>query len=57
MESATEARETRPEIEKGRWLKRSKSELDTWVGEDVPEGEQEEDGTKYEFQMWEREED
>ncbi|RYP04723.1 hypothetical protein DL764_004273 [Monosporascus ibericus] len=38
----------------GAWVKRSKEELDAWTGETVPEGIQEENGAKYEFQMWER---
>ncbi|CAJ2510035.1 Uu.00g059350.m01.CDS01 [Anthostomella pinea] len=38
----------------GRWVKRSKKELDAWTGETVPEGIQEENETQYEFQMWER---
>ncbi|KAK8042106.1 hypothetical protein PG993_006629 [Apiospora rasikravindrae] len=37
-----------------KWAQRSKEELDAWTGETVPEGVQEENGTKYEFQMWER---
>lgn len=36
------------------WAQKSKEELDAWTGETVPEGIQEENGTKYEFQMWER---
>ncbi|KAI0180946.1 dihydrofolate reductase-like domain-containing protein [Hypoxylon sp. FL1284] len=36
------------------WVRRSKEELDAWTGETVPEGVQEENGTRYEFQMWER---
>jgi dihydrofolate reductase len=36
------------------WRRCAKQELDDWVGEDVPEGLQEENGTSYEFQMWER---
>ncbi|KAI1384601.1 dihydrofolate reductase-like domain-containing protein [Hypoxylon trugodes] len=36
------------------WVKRSKEELDTWTGEIVPPGIQEENGTQYEFEMWER---
>lgn len=39
---------------KGGWARRSKQELDDWVGEQVPEGEQEEGGTRYEFEMWEK---
>ncbi|KAI2612647.1 dihydrofolate reductase-like domain-containing protein, partial [Hypoxylon fragiforme] len=38
----------------GGWVRRSKEELDAWAGETVPEGVQEENGTRYEFQMWER---
>ncbi|KAI0400983.1 dihydrofolate reductase [Xylaria palmicola] len=38
----------------GRWVRRSKEELDRWTGETVPEGVQEENQTQYEFQMWER---
>ncbi|KAM0285343.1 hypothetical protein ACHAQH_001532 [Verticillium albo-atrum] len=38
-----------------RWVKREKGELDGWVGEEVDGGEQEENGTTYEFQMWEKE--
>ena len=38
------------------WERRSKEEQIAWTGEDesVVGGEQEEAGTKYEFQMWER---
>lgn len=36
------------------WEKKSKQELDAWAGEAVPEGLQVENETKYEFQMWER---
>jgi dihydrofolate reductase len=36
------------------WERKSKEELDQWVGETVPEGVQEEEGTKYVFEMWER---
>lgn len=36
------------------WTVMSKSDLDGWTGEQVPAGIQEENGTKYEFQMWER---
>ena len=38
------------------WKRVSQTELDEWVGEKVPEGVQEENGTRYEFQMWERRE-
>ncbi|KAF3354106.1 hypothetical protein VdG1_00363 [Verticillium dahliae VDG1] len=37
------------------WVKRDKRELDAWVGEEVDAGEQEENGTRYEFQLWEKE--
>jgi len=36
------------------WVRKSKQELDEWAGEVVPEGIQEENGTKYVFEMWER---
>ncbi|WYZ40424.1 hypothetical protein EsH8_IV_000765 [Colletotrichum jinshuiense] len=36
------------------WKKAGKSELDEWVGEEVEGGEIEENGTRYEFQMWEK---
>lgn len=36
------------------WAVRSKGELDGWTGEEVPGGVQVENGTEYEFQMWER---
>jgi dihydrofolate reductase len=36
------------------WERKTKEELDAWVGETVPEGVQEENGTKYVFEMWER---
>lgn len=38
----------------GGWVRASKGELDDWVGETVPEGVQEENGTRYVFEMWER---
>ncbi|KAK0389244.1 hypothetical protein NLU13_2819 [Sarocladium strictum] len=43
--------------ESGKWERRSDEEQITWTGEDkdVIEGEHEEGGTKYEFQMWEKE--
>ncbi|OTB08387.1 hypothetical protein M426DRAFT_317010 [Hypoxylon sp. CI-4A] len=43
------------EKDEGCWVRRSKGELDAWTGETVPEGVQEESGTRYEFEMWERE--
>jgi dihydrofolate reductase len=36
------------------WIRKSKEELDAWVGGKVSEGVQEENGTKYIFEMWER---
>lgn len=36
------------------WTVRPKAELDKWVGEEVPAGTVEENGTEYEFQMWEK---
>lgn len=36
------------------WRRDSQEERDGWVGETVPDGLQEESGTAYEFQMWER---
>ena len=36
------------------WERKSKEELDRWAGETVPEGVQEEEGTEYVFEMWER---
>ncbi|KAF8974054.1 dihydrofolate reductase [Flammula alnicola] len=38
-----------------RWIRSSHEALQQWVGFDVQEGEQEENGVKYEFQMWVRE--
>jgi len=37
------------------WRRTSKSELDKWTKEVVPTSDQEEGGTKYEFELWERE--
>ena len=34
------------------WKRVSHKALQEWVGFEVPEGEQEESGIKYEFQMW-----
>ena len=39
----------------GQWRQASHKELESWVGFDVVEGEQEENGVRYEFQMWVRE--
>jgi dihydrofolate reductase len=36
----------------GGWQRASHAELIEWVGHEVPEGAQNEDGVKYEFQMW-----
>jgi dihydrofolate reductase len=36
------------------WERKSKEELDSWVGEQVPQGIQEENGTRYVFEMWEK---
>ncbi|PPR08126.1 hypothetical protein CVT24_012370 [Panaeolus cyanescens] len=40
--------------EQSEWKRASHDELSNWVGFDVPAGEQEENGIKYEFQMWVR---
>ncbi|SPO01146.1 related to DFR1 - dihydrofolate reductase [Cephalotrichum gorgonifer] len=37
------------------WVVKSKADLDAWTGEEVPAGIQVENGTEYEFQMWEKE--
>lgn len=36
------------------WSKTSRERLQDWTGEDIAERGEEEAGTKYEFQMWER---
>lgn len=36
------------------WAKRTREELEAWTGEEVAEGGQEEAGTQYEFQLWEK---
>jgi len=37
------------------WAQRSRAELRAWTGEEaLQDGPQEEAGTKYEFQMWEK---
>jgi dihydrofolate reductase len=38
----------------GGWARAPHAELVAWVGGDVPDGEQEEGGVRYEFQMWVR---
>jgi dihydrofolate reductase len=37
---------------KGEWKRAAHNALQEWVGFEVPEGEQEENGIRYEFQMW-----
>jgi dihydrofolate reductase len=39
----------------GEWQKKTKTELDVWVGETVPEGIQKENGVEYVYEMYERE--
>lgn len=36
------------------WIKRPRAALEEWTGQEVVEGGQEEAGTQYEFQMWEK---
>ncbi|KAK2625962.1 hypothetical protein QTJ16_005274 [Diplocarpon rosae] len=36
------------------WKRKSKEDLDQWAGEKLPEGVQEENSTRYVFEMWER---
>jgi dihydrofolate reductase len=36
------------------WRRCPKEDLDAWVGESVPDGIQDENDTRYEFQMWEK---
>lgn len=36
------------------WERKSKEELDRWAGEQVPEGVQEQNETRYIFEMWEK---
>jgi dihydrofolate reductase len=38
----------------GEWKKKSKEELDQWVGEEVPDGVQDENDVEYVFEMYER---
>ena len=47
--SGEETREAATGIE---WTRGSKAELDTWVGEEVPAGRQQEKGVEWEFEMW-----
>ena len=47
-----------PEIrESNQWAQAEHTDLEKWVGFEVPKGVQEEKGTKYEFQMWVRKQD
>ncbi|OAA58559.1 dihydrofolate reductase [Niveomyces insectorum RCEF 264] len=36
------------------WVRQSRAAHGQWIGEEVPEGVQSENGIEYEFQMWER---
>ncbi|KAK4157985.1 dihydrofolate reductase-like domain-containing protein [Chaetomidium leptoderma] len=36
------------------WRRMGQEEMDAWVGEEVPRGVQVENGTEYEFEMWEK---
>ncbi|KAF7543055.1 hypothetical protein G7Z17_g11052 [Cylindrodendrum hubeiense] len=36
------------------WIKRPREVLEQWTGQEIVEGGQEEAGTQYEFQMWEK---
>ncbi|PBP25493.1 dihydrofolate reductase [Diplocarpon rosae] len=36
------------------WKRKTKEDLDEWAGEKLPEGVQEENSTRYVFEMWER---
>lgn len=38
----------------GPWKKQNKDQLEEWTGEDIGEGEREENGVKYNFEMYER---
>ncbi|KAK3950397.1 dihydrofolate reductase-like domain-containing protein [Pseudoneurospora amorphoporcata] len=46
--------ELKDEAAGSEWERKSKEELNEFVGEEVPEGVQVENGTEYEYQMWER---
>jgi len=43
-----------PALSPSEWVQSSHAELQEWAGVAVPEGIQEENGVKYEFQMWTR---
>jgi dihydrofolate reductase len=47
--------ETKEEGQEQGWRRALHKELEEWLGFGVPEGQQEENGVKYEFQMWHRE--
>lgn len=36
------------------WTRKERADLEQWTGETIQEGGQEEAGTKYEFQLWEK---
>ncbi|CEI39328.1 unnamed protein product [Fusarium venenatum] len=42
------------DLKSGKWERKSREELEEWTGEEVEEGGQEEAGTQYDFQMWEK---
>ncbi|RGP78144.1 dihydrofolate reductase [Fusarium longipes] len=42
------------DLKGGSWQRKSREQLQEWTGEEVEDGGQEEAGTKYEFQMWEK---
>ncbi|QPC64836.1 hypothetical protein HYE67_007067 [Fusarium culmorum] len=44
------------DLKGGKWERKSREELQEWTGEEIEEDGQEEAGTKYEFQMWEKNE-
>lgn len=46
--------ELKEQQEGSEWVRKSKAELDEFVGEEVPGAVQVENATEYEFQMWER---
>jgi dihydrofolate reductase len=50
----TKAAETTTLADAPKWVQRSREEHTAWIGEEVPAGVQTENGTEYEFQMWER---
>ncbi|CAK7218734.1 hypothetical protein SBRCBS47491_003611 [Sporothrix bragantina] len=52
--SPTSAEEAEKTASAPKWVQRSRAEHAAWIGEEVPEEVQTENGTEYEFQMWER---